>query len=405
MQSVLDSQLSDVQVLVSDNSTDLDQASALAGYCSGKDLEYVRPPEPLPMASHWEWALGHALQDRAVSHVAFLTDRMIMQPGALAALSNGVRNCPAKVVSYAHDRLNDYRRPVELEQAAWSGRAVEIPSPVFVRQISRSIQTTNMAMPRLLNCVVPRAIVETIRERFGAACDDAISPDYAFAFRCLAVVDTIVFYDRPVVLHYALDRSNGASVARGLMSPDHADFVGSLRGRDVLPAAPEPGILTVFNSIINEYCAVQRLSGWPVVDLAPYLDTLRQEAAQMEAGPRKRELLERLSRSRASERPRRSLSARLRQAARIVRSPTRIGQRLWSVAARWTFVPRMAERLTGHGTSHPDVRISQCVSRDEGLALARACPRKPHRTISWLEVGLGSDGKSNAIRHIWTIRE
>ena len=252
VESVLAARLPTVQVMISDNSTDIAQREQLSTRWAGTPVQYVRPPEPLAMAAHWEWALRQALQDPTVTHVVFLTDRMSFQVGGLTALTHAVTRWPTKVISYAHDRVQDYRRPVELEQASWSGRVLDVSSALFVSDVAGAKQSMGMAMPRLLNTAVPREVLDQVRLRFGAACGNSTSPDFAFAFRCLSVVGSIVFYDRPVVIHYALDRSNGASVARGHMSQDHLDFMGDLKG-EVLTKAPLPGVVTVFNAIVEEY--------------------------------------------------------------------------------------------------------------------------------------------------------
>ncbi|HVF50650.1 MAG TPA: glycosyltransferase, partial [Pyrinomonadaceae bacterium] len=77
--SVLSRPDAGMRVLVSDNSTSEQEASELARLCGeigDSRLRLVRPPEPLAMSAHWNWAMRQALEYDA-SHFTFLTDRML----------------------------------------------------------------------------------------------------------------------------------------------------------------------------------------------------------------------------------------------------------------------------------------------------------------------------------------
>src|SRR4029078_3676532 len=85
VRSVLDQPVENLNVLVSDNSTSETEREALAAVCAAlKDsrLRYVQPPEPMPMAEHWEWAREEALRSFRASHMTYLTDRMMFRRGA-----------------------------------------------------------------------------------------------------------------------------------------------------------------------------------------------------------------------------------------------------------------------------------------------------------------------------------
>ena len=130
------------------------------------------------------------------------------------------------------------------------------------------------SFPRMLNCVVPRGVVNRLNERFGSVFS-SIAPDWNFCFRALSLEDSIVFFDKAILLHYALDRSNGQSITRGVMTRDYADFLANLKTA-LNASAPIPGIATVWNAIIHEYCEVKRATGSPKF---PELNRLRYEQA------------------------------------------------------------------------------------------------------------------------------
>jgi hypothetical protein len=114
----------------------------------------------------------------------------------------------------------------------------------------------------MLNCIVPRAVFHEIERRFGTIFA-SISPDFCFAYRCLDVVSSILFYDKPLLIQYSIDRSNGLSYARGIASLDSADFLRQLSGVRMNYAAPVPEFQTITNAVLHEYCVVKQESGSP----------------------------------------------------------------------------------------------------------------------------------------------
>ncbi len=271
-------------VLVSDNSSDEAEAARLKAFCEALGdarVSYVRPPEPLSMSPHWDWAAGRALELYDASHVTFLTDRMILRGGALERLAAVSTLYPDKLVSYMHDRVADDGTPVRLHQNVWSGKLYEAESARMLGAVARSSPCE--VLPRLLNCHVPRGLLKTLRARHGSVCG-SIAPDFSFCFRALAAEESVLFLDEAIIFHYALDRSNGASFVRGEVTRDSADFMKGLRAGGDYFAAPIPGILTVHNAIIHEYCFAAGETGgakFPPVDEERYLFAIEGELGQI----------------------------------------------------------------------------------------------------------------------------
>src|SRR5262245_58396293 len=103
IRSVLAQEGGDLQVLVSDNST-MDQAVRdLATTCEqlgDRRLHYIRPPTPLSMSRHWEYALSEASRFLGFSHVLYLTDRMLLKHHALKTLADLAAAYPDAVINY-----------------------------------------------------------------------------------------------------------------------------------------------------------------------------------------------------------------------------------------------------------------------------------------------------------------
>jgi hypothetical protein len=250
--SILDQGSDAVRVLVSDNSTNVSESERLAASVGGLSgaVEYVAPPEPLPMTAHWDWAMERALADPSTTHIGYVTDRMVLRRRTLAVIEGILRRHPGRVVTFHHDELIDHTHPVRLLQHEWSGRLLEFDAQHLANLGARGEFPT--CLPRMLNCVVPRDVVEAVRDRFGSVFA-SISPDFCFAFRCLEVVDHILYYDAACLVHYALDRSHGFSYARGANTTDRQDFVRSLGDVRMNTSTPLPDFDTISNAMFNEY--------------------------------------------------------------------------------------------------------------------------------------------------------
>ena len=265
IRSVLDQPVANLDVLVSDNSTSEAEREALATFCStqrDKRLRYVRPPQPLPMADHWEWALQEALVSYSASHVTYLTDRMMFRNGALADALTAVAQHPDKVISYNLDRIVDHVQPIRVEQYAGTGRLLEIETLNLSRLLAQAI--FHPSLPRMLNCIAPREIFDRMRKRFGNVFL-SIAPDFRFCCRCLDLEETILFYDKSLLFHYALDRSNGASVSRGEATADAVDFTANLPVDNSQRnyATPLPQLITSVNLGFHEYCLFKQETNSP----------------------------------------------------------------------------------------------------------------------------------------------
>lgn len=263
IKSVLDQRIPQVTVLVSDNSTDDANVRALQAHCEQFDprlVRYIRPAEPMPMSAHWDWVIHRALELSDASHFLYLTDRMVFKADELDSLVGVAAQFPDKIISYNGDRIDDFGKPVFLEQKPWSGKVLEIPAAHLLDLTSRAVHPP--CLPGMLNCIVPRPVFHEIERRFGSIFA-SISPDFCFAYRSLEVVSSILYYDKPLLIQYSIDRSNGLSYARGIASIDSADFLRQLGTVPMNYAAPVPEFQTITNAVLHEYCVVREESRSP----------------------------------------------------------------------------------------------------------------------------------------------
>jgi hypothetical protein len=367
-----------IAAVVSDNSTDAQESERVRAACAETELPYVRPPRPLPMTEHWEWALEHALERFDPSHVTFLTDRMMFKSGAIAELLDITRSQPERVVAYGHDAVLDHVRPVGVRVEPWTGRVFEIPSERLLQRFAQAHRDT--ALPRMLNSVTPRAVLDLLRHRHGSVFA-SISPDYCFGARVLGAVDSVLFLDRGVLIHHALDRSHGEAYARGEETAEIADFTAGLQGTPRNKDAPVPEFEVSVNSIVSEYCFVrseQSSSPYPEVDRDQYLAAVAREIPAI-VTPERRARMEKLLLEHGWPRARRRLRARraVRAASDLARHPVSSLRRL-NLRLRWSprhpVLRRLAIRL---GPGSFDLYEHTFATPEQAIAFLERDPRPP----------------------------
>ncbi len=271
-----------IRILISDNSTEANHSAAIDRFVESRphgNLTLLRPQRPLPMTAHWEWAITEALQTAGASHFAFLTDRMSFRPGEVRSLIEIARHYPNDVISYTLDRIDDFSTPVRYRPLPRTGRLFRIESTLLLSLSSR--MTFFSCLPRMLNCVVPLEHLEQSKLRFGSIFS-SVSPDFCFCYRCLALNDSILYFDKSVLLNYALGKSNGASIARGIPSKDSMDVLSTIKVSDLNSYTNLPEVITVGNAIVNEYNFVRRESSsakFPPISARKYMDFLAAEVS------------------------------------------------------------------------------------------------------------------------------
>src|SRR5688572_360957 len=286
IRSVLEPPVENVEVMVSDNSTSEAEREALANYCApfaGKHLRYVRPPASLSMPAHWNWAIQEALQTYGASHFLYLTDRMMFRKHALREVLGLAARYPDKLISYNLDRIIDNLTPIRVEQYPATEKLFAIDTLRLSWLLSQAI--IHPAVPRMLNSIVPRTVLDRIHQHFGSVFA-SISPDFNFCCRCLEIEETILYYDKAPIFHYALSRSNGASVTRGEMTVDNADFMANLRidNSACNLATPIPRLNTAVNFALHEYCVFKQETSsarFFELDIPKYLEANANESREV----------------------------------------------------------------------------------------------------------------------------
>jgi hypothetical protein len=375
-----------VSVLVSDNSTRLDEREGLEDDCVGFEtpcVTYVRAPVPLSMTRHWEWAADQAIRLLQPTHLFFLTDRTMFKKRQLGRILDLVADCPADVLSFrGDDFVADADRPVRLVLQSCSDHVARVQSAEVLDEAARMRFTA--ALPKMLNSVVPVHVFDAVRKQFGSGFD-SVSPDFCFAFRCLAVIDSVRFLDSAPIIRANLDRSNGYATSSGRQSVDSVDFAREQGGAISLFDAPVPALITLHNSVVHEYCRAARESGsarFPAIDRKAYAEVIWRDVIGLVSQAERERLLGLMRAAR--------LDLPLTLADTSSSSPGRVC-RTWCQGLDRRRLSRVARRLTqwlwprlaGVGIRPSNTEGFRFRNSEEALRFAEGCPVRGTRWFSW----------------------
>lgn len=269
-----------VDIIISDNSTDDQESARIDAFLAkgaSRNASLIRPTVPLAMTEHWQWAISQVRSISTSTHFFILTDRMLFKDGELAKLLSIIMAYPDELVSFTYDRIGDYSQPITFLPLPRTGLLYRMDAKDLLHKTANMVFYS--CLPRMLNCVVPGSVLDAIEARFGTIFA-SISPDYCFCYRALGILESILYYDKSVLVNYASNRSNGASFTRGIMTRDRKDFERNLPPHALNGSAPIPQLKTVGNAVIHEYCNVRQYfsSGkFPEVALHPYLEYMASE--------------------------------------------------------------------------------------------------------------------------------
>lgn len=275
---LLETSFEDVNIIISDNSTDEDQAQRLQAYCRNRgnsNLHYLRPPEPLAMAANMDWLLGQALERFTANHFLCQWDRMVLKPEAFAILRQMALSYPDRLCTFQWDEVLDAKQPVTIYQRPCTHLLLEVKSE---RLLWLASQSREQFAPKVTNCLMPRAIIQAVHARFGSFCN-SITADICFGYRSLALVDSVIVYDRALTVTYGLARSNAHSQQKGFYNQDTKDFLTTLQQQQQALnwATPIPEAIIPGNQTIHEYCLVKnevKSDRFPDVNHEAYLEML-----------------------------------------------------------------------------------------------------------------------------------
>jgi hypothetical protein len=281
-----------VEIYISDNSSLPDET--LRAFCrTDSRVHYLRPDNDLPVAAHWDWVLRQAMERSTATHFTLHHDRKWSKRDAWCPLLAIASRRPEMLMTFGVDSVVDTPPPLRVWQTPWTGRVFTVRTNRAAALIAQArVIEIVQSLPLLVNCIVPRAILQSIITRFGNVCYST-GPDLAFLSRFLVLHDEYLHADRVPGILYAPQRSNNMGYMRGT-GGDFPEFRRLFGNQPWLDAALIPGANLGLNMLFHEYELTRRVTGdrLPPLDRTACLDDLAAALRWVEDARTKESLLQ-----------------------------------------------------------------------------------------------------------------
>jgi glycosyltransferase involved in cell wall biosynthesis len=198
LQSVLEQNFDDVEIIVSDNCSQDETPTVVQEAVKSGRVRYVRPERVLAMPDHWEFALEQATGQ----FVTYLCDDDAWAPDVLARVSKLLDSTRSQLVVlnsgiyYGDNWLDPAARNVA-SFASYTGEVLEYESGDTLRRLYSSCQVVYDA-PRMLNSFCRREIIMRVKAASGRIF--MVCPDYSFPSLMLTEIPSWLHIDEPLHL-------------------------------------------------------------------------------------------------------------------------------------------------------------------------------------------------------------
>jgi len=195
----------DINILVSDNSTNYNERVAAIEICKQQNIELTMPPSYLPMVPHWSWLLNKV--DKGF--VTILPERRFATIFMVKAYLE-LLNSNYKLITYSHNAL------VVDKNKVWSSRNHSLSMSVISMHEAQALIRPSFEdkLPQVYNSIISADSLKDWRARGNILKDfdivRGISPDINFAIRYSYNIQNIsdfllhsyLYYDAPCVASF-----------------------------------------------------------------------------------------------------------------------------------------------------------------------------------------------------------
>lgn len=244
--TALEQTFRDYEVVVSNNCSTDETDEVVSGLADDR-VVYVRPPERLSMVDHWEFAVSKARGE----WVLILCDDDALLPSCLATLDRIIREQPGcPLIQY--DRFRFLHDDGIQSEGNFLEIGTRVGSSLIRLDSAQRLRTVfwrlSLELPKLLNAVAHRDLLDTIRRRFGRVFG-LWAPDVSVGVRMLASTPSYLKAG-PLMLWGETMQSYGSGSRR---DPDRMlQFYRQFpEFRGTLPKSPYPELLTVSNTVFD----------------------------------------------------------------------------------------------------------------------------------------------------------
>ncbi len=259
------------EVVVSDNSVDSANQTAVQTLCKKFGINYIRPPRPLPLMSHWEFALSHT----SGQYAGIMTDKMFPVASVLSSVVDLLHSHSPDLVSWSANTFF----PLDQNDAFGTGYYVrnEFPEqPVrffdskkeIQRRVSglinrRNLQQMDYGRGKICYGLYSRKLIKECNAAYGTLFA-GLTPDYGPLSLALELSQSSVEIRIPAIVQINSTISNGNDMDTNDVQA--LSYIANNSDLDkTLKILPVPGLYSsLSNLILHEYLVHSRLVGHPM---------------------------------------------------------------------------------------------------------------------------------------------
>jgi hypothetical protein len=219
-----------IEIVVVDNASS-DGTPSVAKTFESEKVRYVRFENAQPMPDNWERAANCARGQ----WVTFLCDDDALRPDAIARMLQEAQLSQSELVvcesaTYWHKTWPYPAVRGWLRVGGWGGKREVLNASLMLREVG-TLRNCFHKVPRLLNSLVSRGVLERIRQKQGRLFFGTC-PDFSFAVLALNEVEKYSFIDEPLLVWGKGMESIGSVV--GTVHGESADeFLREFGGRRI----------------------------------------------------------------------------------------------------------------------------------------------------------------------------
>ncbi|MCL5030012.1 MAG: glycosyltransferase [Bacteroidetes bacterium] len=257
IESVLHQTFKDYELIVVDNDDTNDTFEVVSKFNSNK-IKYIRTGK-LNMSDNWERGI---LESKGL-FITILEDKQALKLHALEEIHSVIQNYNTEVVTWLFDGFHDHEHFIN--RTYGSGKELVVKTEKILDTImTESFVYKQLPIPRAINALVSKNIIEKISLKSNGKIITQIAPDYGLGFSILAFADSVVHIDRSLGVLGSPQLGTGASGLKRseLSKAFQNDYIKKYGNGEVFyNSVPIKCSWISFNSIWNDYNNTRALLG------------------------------------------------------------------------------------------------------------------------------------------------
>lgn len=255
IRSVLEQTYPDFEVVVCDNSDELQSAQTAAVVREFADprIRYIRTNGRLSMADNWD----RAIADARGRFVGILTDRSVYLRDALQVARTEIDATGAKLLMWANDLYGRDPSGTTYKRRNCTFKRFYHPSDAMIDYfLCGHPKFSPKVIPKLLAGVCERSVLDAIRASPVQRVCIPVSPDYTSGFLMLAHCDWVAIIDKS--LYISCGTGNGSVFRRGGELADRFRADLNMEWRDMVDRMPSDACFSTA-TVLNDFMRVREM--------------------------------------------------------------------------------------------------------------------------------------------------